>query len=237
MVRVYIAHQQKKNIKILDSLLSKLDYVDVAYKTDDGSCLVNKIISKLPDIVFIDIGMINGNNLTIAQRLREEYENLPIVMIAEDESYMKFALEIYVTDYMTPPYSFDRIRKTIQRINNNIQPTPNDLNEESKELEYIQQGKTKLFLQANEINFITRIGRKLQIYTDDTVVFSNESLDGLEKKLGSHFIRTHRGFIINLKKVKEIVPIGKKTYLVKFHRIQETALMTSTKYRRLFLRK
>jgi len=89
---------------------------------------------------------------------------------------------------------------------------------------------TKKFINVDDIIFITRCGRKTVIHSKHEKVNTNLSLSLLEKKLKCHnFFRSHKGYIVNSNMVSQMVPWGKRTFLIVLMHTKETALITLEK--------
>jgi len=92
-----------------------------------------------------------------------------------------------------------------------------------------------IFLETNDIVFISRKNRKTIIYaTDGNAIYINETLENLEQRLSQEtFFRSHKSYIINLDKVVEIQPWSRGSYLVIFSKTRNVAYMTADKYKKL----
>ncbi len=65
-------------------------------------------------------------------------------------------------------------------------------------------------------------------------VLTDETLGTLEEQLREQmFFRSHKGFLINLNHVKELVPCGKSTYQVVMANTRERPLITWDRLREL----
>lgn len=84
-------------------------------------------------------------------------------------------------------------------------------------------------LKKTDIILITRVERKTVIYTEKHGLESNYTLSFFESNLGDRFFRCHEGYIINIDYVSGMQLYGKKTYTVKLHNTEQTALMTFEK--------
>jgi two-component system LytT family response regulator len=63
---------------------------------------------------------------------------------------------------------------------------------------------------------------------------TGDSLDTLAKEMAGHpFMRTHKGFIVNLKMVREILPAGRNTFELVMAHTEKRPLMTGNKLREL----
>lgn len=94
----------------------------------------------------------------------------------------------------------------------------------------VQINNNYLFINPQNVIFITRKDRKSVIYTVGTMYSVNEPLGKLEQLLDSEiFFRCHKGYIINVEMVIGFNPYGNKTYSVKLMNTDETALITLEK--------
>lgn len=97
------------------------------------------------------------------------------------------------------------------------------------------RGNEKLvYLNLDDIIYVTREGRKSVIYFIDGQVGTNENLSALEERLGGYpFFRSHKGFIVNLRMVKELIPSGTSSYELVMANTRKKPLMTYEKLREL----
>ncbi|MDR1941675.1 MAG: response regulator transcription factor [Endomicrobium sp.] len=76
----------------------------------DGSDALKKMIEN-PDLVIVDVMMPKMDGFELCRRLREDYENLPILMLtAKDGLQDKVeGFEIGADDYLTKPFASDEL--------------------------------------------------------------------------------------------------------------------------------
>ena len=71
-----------------------------------------------------------------------------------------------------------------------------------------------ILVRPEEIVFLSVDGETVHVTTvDRTLVASASSMDQLEQSLaGFDFFRAHRGYLVNLRRVSEVVPLNNRTY-------------------------
>lgn len=87
-----------------------------------------------------------------------------------------------------------------------------------------------ILLNPDDVCFIEAALRKTKIHTEKATYNSNKPLIYYEKKLiQSYFFRSHKSFIINLKKVERCVQLVNYNYEVVFKDIKERAEISKSK--------
>lgn len=89
--------------------------------------------------------------------------------------------------------------------------------------------KLLVFDPKEEIYLIkTDAGKKIQIYTSKGILESNLPLKVLEEKLNPcGFLRTHKSYIVNMNKVREIIPWFNDTYILTVENCPEKEIPVS----------
>lgn len=84
-------------------------------------------------------------------------------------------------------------------------------------------------LNKQDIIFAERTGRSTTIITTNGEFSTYQSLNEIEKELtASHFLRSHRAFIINISYIQNFSLYTKHSYSVMFQSTEKTALITKT---------
>lgn len=114
-----------------------------AYQTSRG--LKDRIKEKKPELLFLDIKIGSVNGVELAASIQEEQPNLPIVFVTGFHEYAVQAFELNALDYIVKPIQKDRLRKTIQRLDTEVQKnasnTPICINC-MPTLQFLQNGET-----------------------------------------------------------------------------------------------
>ncbi len=145
--------------------------------------------SSLITLILLDVMMDRMSGFEMAQRMREEGDNTPIIFLtardAHDDQLQGFG--VGADDYITKPFSFDtvlaRVRAVLRRSNQNIQSNHNIPSTLTKREHLILD----LFRQQPG-KFFSREEILATVWPDDTLV-GERSVDvhiaRLRKKLGS----------------------------------------------------
>lgn len=236
MLKVMIAEDDSVMRRVLKHALLKIPGISIIGEADNGRQLVQMVEELEPEVVFLDIDMPEMSGLEAAREICDIDANIFLVFATGYNCYTQEAFEVYAFDYLVKPFNMERVKRTIQRIQelktarerNDLQQRESSLQKgDNVKLKVISNEKT-MFVNVYDIVLITRSNRKTMIYAaGDMVVQTYESLHNLAEQLKKYrFFRCHKGFIINPDMVMEISPWGNKSYLVKLANTKETALMT-----------
>ncbi|MFQ7801804.1 LytR/AlgR family response regulator transcription factor [Enterocloster sp.] len=150
------------------------------------------------DIIFLDIQMPELNGIEVAHIIRKKDADVKIFFLT---SIIKYALEGYKVNaerYLTKPLNYGRFQKELERVIKAL-----DLENKRFFIEKNDEGVFKINL--SDILYIETVGRNTRIHTKEREILSYHSMKEHEEFLDKSFFRCHRGFIINLKYVKETI--------------------------------
>ena len=113
MISVLIADDEKHARDRLKTLLQKYDAFSLDYEAKDGDEVIQQIVSKNPDVVFLDINMPGVSVFNSLSSLK----NPPIIIF--QTAYSEYAVDAYginALDYLVKPISEERLTKTVDKI-------------------------------------------------------------------------------------------------------------------------
>ena len=145
------------------------------------------------DILFLDIQM---KGMETARKLRDSKFRgfLIFITVLKEMVFQSFEVEPY--DYLVKPVEEKQFEKTMERLYVSMQ----NAGEGSL---LVQKGYEGRIIREDEIVFCEVIDRKIYLnLASGEVVDYYERIENLETKLGSHFFRCHRSYLINLKHLK-----------------------------------
>ncbi|PKQ28453.1 MAG: hypothetical protein CVT63_02600 [Candidatus Anoxymicrobium japonicum] len=167
-----------------------------------------------PDLVLLDILLpkIDGWEVLTKMRDNSRTRGIPIIMLTAlaDEKSKVQGLRGGADDYITKPFSalelIARVETVLKRSGRG------DARTARSRIPVRESGRT-LLLDIDDINFVNVQREYTYLYTDSDRYLTNHTLGELEKMLDpAKFFRTHRGYIANLQKVKEIMKVGVSSY-------------------------
>ncbi len=147
------------------------------------------------NVCFIDIEMNEMSGIEIIQATH--YKTQFVISTAFSEYAVK-GFDLNVVDYLLKPYSFERFRESITKIQSAVsKKTPKTIT--------VPEGRNKIVLPVHEILFIEGMGDYRRIHAEDKKVMTLLTFGEIEIMLGtSDLIRIHKSHMINLKKVDKI---------------------------------
>jgi DNA-binding LytR/AlgR family response regulator len=148
------------------------------------------------DICFLDIQMKGMDGMETARRLRADKFQGFLIFITVLKEMVFSSFEVQAYDYLLKPVEEKQFEKTMERLYASMRSAGEDSM-------LIQKGYEGRIVQKDEIIFCEIIDRKIYLnLTSGEVLDYYEQIENLETKLGSHFFRCHRSYLINLRHLK-----------------------------------
>lgn len=183
-------------------------------------------------VLFLDISMPGMSGLELGAIIQELPKRPHIVFVTAYDEYAVSAFEVNAVDYILKPFEPKRLKKAIDKVikitreagalhnagepkaerdaETKTSPATNQIRLERVPAE--KQGKTILIAESDIFYAFTEQDY-VYIKTFDNKLFTRFTLKELEARLNPNvFFRTHRCYLVNLHKVKEIVPFFNGTY-------------------------
>ena len=227
----------------LSFLLEKTGKVKIIGKFPSFEKALPVIGSGEAEVIFLDI-QINGiNGIAAAKEIIKMDKPPKIVFSTGYDEYAVQAFDLNAVDYITKPYSEERIGHTVERLEKQLQKdsscsadsniAPNVFEEDRIS---VWAGNRMVVLHFQDIHYFTSSeNRKTILKTTDNSFEVKATLKQIETILDTNkFLRTHKSYIINLEKIKEIIPWFNSTYLVKFIGENEESVPLSRHYIKSF---
>jgi len=183
----------------------------------DGEAGLALLRETRPDVLFLDIEFPPEGAFGLLERARTEGLEVPPIVFAT--AYGHHALEAFrwgAWDYLLKPFSRDRLAETLERIEARRVPPP-DLGalfhavesarrRELPERFTVQQKGRLRVLAWSEVSHLATENRLLFVHTAEGRFILDRTLDELEQRLAPDFFRCHRGAMVAMAQVKELVP-------------------------------
>lgn len=212
-LRVLIADDDPATAAYLKKVIEEVPGVAVVSIAGDGEETIRQVEVYQPDVVFLDIDMPGMNGLDAARELAEMQPGLFFVFATAFPEYALEAFELYSFDYILKPFDEARIRRTVRRLRDRICKPQN----RHKGVILIKSDKHKLVIHPEEILFIESRWHKTLIKTERGEHLVPGKLGELERQLDPLvFFRCHKGYLVNLEKIREIIPSG-QAYVIILH--------------------
>jgi len=209
MLKALVVDDEAPARSELRYLLDDAGGVEVVGEASNASEAL-QLIKAIPyDVVFLDIDMPGLSGVDLAETLTGLERPPAIVFVTAHSEHAVKAFEVAATDYLVKPVEVERLRTAIERL------VPASETTTRIERIPVEKAGKKLLLQVEDIFYIMAKDDYAYLHTDGERYLSTISLAQLERRLEpSGFWRVHRRYLVNLAKVREVVPMYGGTLLL-----------------------
>ncbi len=217
-----IIDDEKMARVILKTLCSQIKSLNLTQDFPDAIKAIKYLNENQVDLIFLDIHMPNFSGLDFIKTLKDPPK---IIFTTSDP---KFAIEAFeydfIVDYLLKPLELSRFEKAVKKAEK-LQLNHNQVNLKKevaiKNDFYVNIDRRLIKIDFKGIYLIEAKGDYINIKTEDKNYIVHSTLKKIEEKLpDSLFLKVHRSYIINVKKIidiednsvlikKDVVPVSR----------------------------
>ncbi|MCX7779828.1 MAG: LytTR family transcriptional regulator DNA-binding domain-containing protein [Negativicutes bacterium] len=174
-----------------------------------------------PHLVFLDIRMPGMDGMQAAEKIMENVRPPLLVFATAHEEFAVKAFELNAVDYLLKPFSAKRVDRCIGRVRSlladaaqidrqKFEPVNRPVPQRKLAIEV--NGKA-MILNMKDIVLAYCSDGQLTINTTEKTYVTNMTLQDLQLKLDEElFFRSHRAYLVNVEKIREVIPWFNGTY-------------------------
>jgi two-component system LytT family response regulator/two-component system response regulator LytT len=240
----------------LGYLLGQLGGVEVIGQAGNGVEALATIERLQPDLVFLDVQMPGLTGFEVARRMLDADASSHIIFVTAYDQHAIEAFEVNAVDYLLKPVDTARLELALQRARRRISFDRLNGDEgagraeatagiSNHQLEKIIQlvaerqsrrerlalkvGERFMLVQSEEIIYASLVDDAITVVTNQHAGTSNyRTLDELQDRLDpAIFWRVHRSHLVNINKIKEIVPWFSRNYILRMTDEKSTEIPVS----------
>jgi two-component system LytT family response regulator/two-component system response regulator LytT len=235
VIRALVVDDEQLAREELCFLLGEVGGVEIAGQAADGVEALRLAGHLRPDLIFLDVQMPGLTGFEVARRLIEADVTAQLVFVTAFDQYAIDAFGVNAVDYVLKPVDADRLEQTLDRVRGRIASrppsqqmplSPEDLErvlaainarQNRRDQLAIRVGERFVLVQADEVVHASLTDETISVVTTSVTGTSNyRTLDELQARLDpAVFWRVHRSHLVNITKIKEIVPWFSRNYLLK----------------------
>jgi two-component system LytT family response regulator/two-component system response regulator LytT len=221
-------------------LLKDLPDIEVIGTATNGVEAVELIRRLEPELVFLDVQMPGLDGTGVIRRIRELGEGSPyFILTTAYDQYAVEAFRLEALDYLLKPVDKERLAQSLERARRSLEersrvahPPPAALPAQTP------AQRTKLLVKSNNRNFI--VDARDIIYAniaDGLITIATTSVEGtsnyrtieeLQANLDAEtFWRVHRSYLVNVNRIKEVIPWFKSSYQIRMDDKRQTEIPVS----------
>jgi len=229
--------------------LQRIAEVEVVAQAGNGLEALSAVDRVEPDLVFLDVQMPGLTGFEVARRLLTRGAESPaMVFVTAFDQHAIEAFEVNAVDYLLKPVEPARLEQAVDRARRRIEAgRPSaaagvQLNDQLEQIVKmmagrqvrrdqvaIKVGERFMLVQAEEIIFASLADESITIVTGQVAGTSNyRTLDDLQARLDPEvFWRVHRSHLVNINKIKEIVPWFSRNLILRMKDAKSTEIPVS----------
>ena len=217
-------------------LLDGFPEIEVVASASNGLEAIERIQELEPDLVFLDVEMPGLDGVGVIRRLREKKLELPhFIFVTAYDQYAVEAFRLEAMDYLLKPVDKSRLAETLERARRVIQerkPSEAPIQKapavpRSKLL--VRSNNRNLIVDANDVIYATIDNGLITLVATTLEGHSNyRTIEDLQANLDREmFWRVHRSYLVNINRIKEVVPWFKSSYQLRMDDRKHTEIPVS----------
>lgn len=206
MISVAIIDDEENNrLMIRNIIKSKFPLISILVEEGEVQPAIEKINFEKPDLVLLDIKLVKGTGFDVVNGL--QYEPKVIFTTAYSEFALQ-AIKVNAFDYLLKPIDDNELIECVKKVEKVkvAEKTHTGRNTEIG-VAFFQYSTTagRMSIRKSDILFFESSGAYTYIVTESQRIMISRGLGDLEEELKeSIFFRTHKSFLVNITKIKNI---------------------------------
>jgi two-component system LytT family response regulator/two-component system response regulator LytT len=202
--------------------------VEIVGQGKNGLEAVNLIRELSPQLVLLDVQMPGTDGFGVIKKLLEKKVRLPFfIFVTAYDHYAVQAFEVNALDYLLKPIARSRLEKAVGKARRMIEGSASTQEKLDRLVQMVEERpvpqRTKLVVKSagrlvlvdsGEIIYASIEDGVISIVTKDIEGHSNfRTIEELQNNLDPNiFWRVHRSYLVNVNRIKEVVPWFKSSY-------------------------
>jgi two-component system LytT family response regulator len=218
MLRTLLVDDEPPARDRLRRLLKDHADVECVGEACNGLEALERIDDLTPDLVFLDIQMPEMDGLEVAASIPKP--GPAVVFATAYDAHAIRAFDLAAVDYLLKPIAKDRLRVSLERVRRTrvpgadlAQAVLSRMGTRTQRMA-VRSGAKYVVFDTDRIAAILAQDHYATILVDGRELLSEESLDKLMNRLNDErFLRVHRGAILNVTFVQELLQEGDRKYV------------------------
>lgn len=208
----------REELKYFITNYSKIEIID---EFEDGIEVLKFVQNNEVDIIFMDINIPSLDGVLLAKSISKFSKKPYIVFITAYKEHAAEAFEIEAFDYVLKPYSESRIVSMLKKLETLSNHKENNLHKTNIQNKInLWKNEKIIVVNIDDIYYCVAEERITHVFTKKDEYSVNlgiaEFYDSLPKDI---FFRCHRSYVVNINKIREIIPWFNNTYNLKLQDI------------------
>lgn len=225
-------------------LLSQAGDVEVVGQADNGVAALGLLEDLEPDVIFLDVQMPGLSGFEVARQTAARPASPHVVFVTAFDQYAVDAFQVNAVDYLLKPVDPARLEQALERARRRLESTrsgamsPGALaqildavaaRQTRRAQVVVKVGERMLLVQAEDLIYASVNEDEVSVVASQVTGTSNyRTLDELQAQLDENvFWRVHRSYLVNINKIKEIVPWFSRNFILRMRDARSTEIPVS----------
>ena len=205
VLKCIIADDEPIARQILEGYIDEIPYLELAASCKDAFEVMNVLQNEEVDLLFLDINMPKLSGLSL---LKTMLIKPGVIITTAYSEYAVEGFELSVTDYLLKPFSLERFVQAVLKVQNKqvLDRDTTYVQWGNPEIEsvFVKSDKKLIKINLGDVNYIEAYGNYIKIHADKMILTPETLTDFIEKLPSNTFLRIHKSYVVNLKKIKLI---------------------------------
>ena len=201
MIKAIALDDEPLALEVIKSYAQNIDNLELVYTFTEQDKAVKYLNKFHVDVLFLDIKMPKLNGVDLYKSLKNKTK---VIFTTAYSNYAVEGFNVNATDYLLKPFSFNRFLTAVEKVEREISLEKNHPEENTH---LVIRADFKLHrIPFDDILLIEALDDYVQIHLEgDTKIVARATMKSMIGKLpATSFARTHRSFIVPIKKIKTI---------------------------------
>jgi two-component system LytT family response regulator len=232
VVRTVIADDERLAREKLRIFLASEPGMQVVAECNHGEDTVLAVRKYRPDLVILDVQMPGMDGFEVLRQLPAD--EMPIVIFATAyDQYALRAFEANALDYLLKPFDHERLHNAVEKAKAHLYRSQ-DREITRRILDLLSQVRSGpprhvtpqgrlvirekgriVFIELDQIDWIEASANYVRLSVGKESHLVRETIGRISERLNpNHFVRIHRSTIVDIRKIKELIPVNSGEYVV-----------------------
>jgi two-component system LytT family response regulator len=229
-MRVLIVDDEPPARRGVRARLAGMPDIEIVAECACGEEAISAIQSLAPDLVFLDIEMPDLNGFDVLRRLPHGALPFVVFLTAYDQHAFR-AFEVHALDYLLKPIDDVRFYQSIEHARTQVsQRLTGDMERRVRglldrcESATAKRSETRFsvrtrqritIVEANDIDWVEASGDYVTLHAGKKSYLLRQTMNRVERQLDpSRFLRIHRSAIVQASRIRELVSLENREYLI-----------------------
>lgn len=225
--RIIIVEDERPARDLLKNYLEDFPEMELVGEYDNGFDGLKAINEIKPDAIFLDVQMPKLTGFELLEVLEHQPE---VIFTTAYDQFAIRAFERNAVDYLLKPFSKERFKEAISKLNSRLEAIGADTKVESgieKIRKHFAESDEKLnrvvikksgkihVISTGDINYLEAQDDYVMVYTDEGRFLKQQTMKYFEQHLDEQqFVRVHRSYIANISRIERIEPYEKSNFIL-----------------------